>query len=1079
MIMRPIITSIFCVLLIFLVSTSWSQSVEMRFKKIESTLLDSANLEMAYNQILELLADSSDSMTANQLANTYIFGGLSQTDLGNYRLADSLLSLAYSEIYRSNSIPDSTRISAFTRSIYLNLLQGNIKEADEIFLSAYEIISQTNDTLNKPFVKILMQHGIHLSNQFKVNASLKTLDRAINILHKMPMHDSLMLYDLITARIGADIVNRDNESTYKQLDKIITFSRRYPVRGRGLRARALLLLSNKQFNYKLDFNGAIESLQEVEHLARDYYPNTHPLLARIYTQYLEIYSSIGDVDRAIKYNAQANYVLSFIPKKVSTQIRNNRQIADSYYNAMMYGKAAAKYKQILKFNAKYHDRLSNKSLYLRFADIYLKYNDLDSAKIFIDKAQERYLIEGVQHGFMYGEINALYGSYYLKIKDYSRAIEYYSNTVDDYRAKFKPDNKLFGKGNYNLAKAYFYDNQLKKADSLLNEALAIFRLDENIQNETINPSNHQELIYALSLKGAVKHRMSQQDSTKSHLYESMESYDLSVRFIKELRRFMNSQKTRRVLGDLYFDVFNGAIKTAIAIHEQYPSQSTIEKLYSLIQTSKAQALLENIYKSKNIQFAGVPDSLLNKERNIQNRIALLERSLEKYPYRREEYLKYLFESSIDLNDLLSIFQSTYPSYYNLKYNMSTVMVEEAKKTLKTDESLIEYFISDSLIYGIVIDKVQATFYTLSNIESTRQAVDNMRHGISNYQLSSEKSQDYFLETKQLYTRAAIYLNDNLLLPLQGLKSNLIIIPDGILGYVPFEALLYEKPEITTSYGQYPYIINRYQIAYQYSSALWHNRNIKRRVNNKLLAFAPKFNSDGNYDIAAVRSGELMPLTSNIEEVETIGKYYRGEVLTGDRATRKAFSKLAPEFGIIHFATHAIIDNKNVNKSFLALASDTTVDDLSNLYISDLYNTRLPSELVVLSACETGLGEIQRGEGIISLARGFAYAGAASVVTSLWSVSDQATTELISSFYQNLKSGNTKDQALRDAKLDYINSQDDAFAAPFYWAPTIAIGNMQPLSKGFNFWWIVAVIGVALLFLILLKLFAKLSKAKPQ
>jgi len=149
-----------------------------------------------------------------------------------------------------------------------------------------------------------------------------------------------------------------------------------------------------------------------------------------------------------------------------------------------------------------------------------------------------------------------------------------------------------------------------------------------------------------------------------------------------------------------------------------------------------------------------------------------------------------------------------------------------------------------------------------------------------------------------------------------------------------------------------------------------------------------------------------------------------------------------------------------------LAFTQTSDTLDRkLYVRDLYNLKLNADMVVLSACETGLGELQQGEGILSLARGFAYAGAKSIISSLWSVNDKSTADIMTSFYSHLKEGKTKDDALRRAKLDYLSQNPNA--QPFYWAAFTAVGDMKPIKRawagsyflfgGFFLFWITYII----------------------
>ena len=143
----------------------------------------------------------------------------------------------------------------------------------------------------------------------------------------------------------------------------------------------------------------------------------------------------------------------------------------------------------------------------------------------------------------------------------------------------------------------------------------------------------------------------------------------------------------------------------------------------------------------------------------------------------------------------------------------------------------------------------------------------------------------------------------------------------------------------------------------------------------------------------------------------------------------------------------------------SLSQDTTEDDF--LSLEELFHLRLPAEMVVLSACETGIGKLYRGEGISSLARGFSYAGSRSIITTLWKVNDEATAQIMAQFYQNLDQGISKDESLRLAKLAYLETADNLTAHPFYWSGYVPIGNMMPVEGGENDWWWVVLIFILL------------------
>ena len=177
-----------------------------------------------------------------------------------------------------------------------------------------------------------------------------------------------------------------------------------------------------------------------------------------------------------------------------------------------------------------------------------------------------------------------------------------------------------------------------------------------------------------------------------------------------------------------------------------------------------------------------------------------------------------------------------------------------------------------------------------------------------------------------------------------------------------------------------------------------------------------------------------------------------------------FKNEANEHKIIHIGTHAQSNNVSPELSRLIFAKDVTNDD-NSLYTYEIYNQNLNSNLAILTACETGKPTYQSGEGMISLAHAFNYAGSESILTSLWKIDEQASTKIIGSFYKNIKKGWSQDKALQQAKLDYIASAEGRTIAPQYWAGLVLIGDTSPIdlntSSHFIFW----VLGVLVIFLI--------------
>jgi len=202
------------------------------------------------------------------------------------------------------------------------------------------------------------------------------------------------------------------------------------------------------------------------------------------------------------------------------------------------------------------------------------------------------------------------------------------------------------------------------------------------------------------------------------------------------------------------------------------------------------------------------------------------------------------------------------------------------------------------------------------------------------------------------------------------------------------------------------------------------------------------------------------LKYNKEEADAIGKYFDSEVIKGNEATEKVFLEKFKNFDILHFAMHALVDNEESDNSKLVFTHENDSVNDSFLHSFELYNMNMNPRLAVLSACNSGLGELKGGEGVMSLARAFTYAGAESVVMSHWRVNDQSSRDIMESFYKYLSQGENKDQALRLAKIEYLESAPANSQHPFHWNNFVVYGDVSPIRKPgsvLDYWWAVMLI----------------------
>jgi len=314
----------------------------------------------------------------------------------------------------------------------------------------------------------------------------------------------------------------------------------------------------------------------------------------------------------------------------------------------------------------------------------------------------------------------------------------------------------------------------------------------------------------------------------------------------------------------------------------------------------------------------------------------------------------------------------------------------------------------------------------------------------------------FTEKKDIvrFGQASSKLYNQLIKPIEPFISGkkLSIIPDRELSYLPFDVLLTSWQE-----NQVPdlkslkYLIREYAINYSYSSELMFSRLKTNKARNELIAFAPDYSSLPGGDQSEWSS--FAPIQGIREEVSFIRRWIRTKAFEDAAATEENFRKNAQDFDIIHLAMHTRINDSLPMFSKLAFTPNPQgpIENDGWLNTSDIYNLKLAARMVVLSACNTGSGKLRDGDGIISLARGFSFAGCPSVVMTLWEVRDRSGTAIMENFYRKLKNGKPKDEALRLAKLDYLSHADPLTAHPHFWLGYVTIGDPDPLfrNKGFS------------------------------
>jgi CHAT domain-containing protein len=479
------------------------------------------------------------------------------------------------------------------------------------------------------------------------------------------------------------------------------------------------------------------------------------------------------------------------------------------------------------------------------------------------------------------------------------------------------------------------------------------------------------------------------------------------------------------------------IAAALKLQEQTGDQKYAEAAFAAAEKSRSIALLDANRLSE------VENNFSQEDRNrlyafrarltaLENKKAALSLDSPEWNGAQQQYssLHYAFQQFID-QDILT----KYPTYYQLKYETAQTGVPEVQKALGTDQSLLLYFVGDSAISAFVVTSNTFTIKVIPLTFPLKTWVEQFRYYMD---------ESHYKEGVDQFVQVASQLYDKLLSPLESLlKPKVIIAADGLLNYLPFEALIAQQPAIPSRFKEHEYFLKLHEVSYCFSATLMIKMARQEKQEQpppSLMAFAPFYEGDSLrfvYNDYSSRGDTLDALPASGEETYRVSQLWKGKYYWGKSASKQYFMEAAQKTDILLLSTHGKSEDRMGDYSWLAFSkSDTAGYEL--LYANEIINLRLHSSLVFLSACETGMGKIRRGEGVISLARAFTYAGAKSVITTLWSVNDSGTGSLVIDFFLYLHQGKTQSEALQSAKLRQIQQGRH----PYFWAGFVGLGDME-------------------------------------
>ena len=409
----------------------------------------------------------------------------------------------------------------------------------------------------------------------------------------------------------------------------------------------------------------------------------------------------------------------------------------------------------------------------------------------------------------------------------------------------------------------------------------------------------------------------------------------------------------------------------------------------------------------------------------------------------------VFSLTQGYQQMIKVVEKQYPRYYQYKYADPIVSVQKIQQSLERREAFIEYFIneggknSNGELYTFVITDHEYKIIRKPLNSGFNNTVDHFLQFIKNNIVLNTRKVDYIE-----YTRNANDLYKLLIEPVVCSMENyrLVIVPDNKLSYLPFDAFLASAADSSKmDFRNLDYLVHHHAISYTYSATLlyyYFKNNLK--YNNRIAAFAPDYTDEPL--ISGAASDHFLPLPGAEAEVAGVTGIIAGDQFMGKRATKQVFLQNAEKYDILHLAMHTILNDTLPLYSKMVFSADSSGKNERTLDTYEVYNLKLKSDMVVLSGCNTGSGKLQKGEGVMSLARAFLYAGCPSIIMTLWNVEDISSSAVMIGFYRNIKNGFSKDEALRRAKISYISQADPLKAHPHYWLGYVSIGKQTPLFK---------------------------------
>lgn len=774
--------------------------------------------------------------------------------------------------------------------------------------------------------------------------------------------------------------------------------------------QALLNYALTLSQIKEEYLNALVIYKKAYRLANEHIPSSDPnsTISAIEANMGDMYFHLGDFSEALKFYKKSFKKYSDKEKLDDREAKLLHKIANSYFFQGETSKAKLYQLACLDTlsNGNYDDNFLIR-MEINLIGILISNKEESDAVKRIKKIEERTDLKPLQ----------LLKLYHNKAKVYLQQANFKAAVFTLKQAENikVTDGKVIEKSKLlrTSCRAYFLHGNYRKAIESIEKAIKLHLPSHfNFKEGFSENQGTIELYYALKTKGELLFNISKktkdEDRKKETLKKALKSYENLSELTDFLRSFYRSFDSEIGLLGRTKDYYENAISTSFQLFDLDSRKSEyLDKAFFFAEKSKSALLLDELNKKLIVE-----DEYLEELYNSQIEINRLKNEIEKTTD-RDSLSRLKSKKEQDFADLDSKIKRRMTAFNK------PVSIAKVQASIPQGSVLIEYFLGENGIYVFALNSEDKQLIKISNDFHLDSLLEKFH---KNMKMSGQNGiKDYSNVAYEIYERLLYPVS------MRFEADHLIIIPDGNLENIPFDILISDKKE-TAFPKKLSYLIHKYSISYGYSATvLYHQNKMKPPEEVSIFGVFPVFENTDNV------------LRFSKDVYDNLSSTFYGDFLYGHNANEKNFrdDDYQSKHSILHLSTHARGRN-NASPSF----------DLhdATLELHEISNKKSSVHMAVLSACETNLGEFKKGEGVMSLTRGLAYAGIPSFVTSVSKVKDRSTSILMINFYKNLSEGMPKHEALRNAKIGYLNQEDldDEKFAPYYWGSFMMIGNVEPL-----------------------------------